>query len=212
MLGRTTIRGFASSRIICTATKMTENSIVEGPKREPNNKALYVSQLPFDISKDQLTEIFKSYGPIQTVYLPLNKGKENSRRRGRVIFENERNARRASIQMQGYVINNVPIKLTLATDVKVKKEIKYDIVMLKNLPYDSEEEEIMKILRPYQALRIGLPRSHVNNECLGYGYVRFASPHAAERAIEKLKNIKYKDRKIRMHMAEHKQHNYKFVV
>lgn len=170
-----------------------------------------MSQLPYGVTKEQLHGIFDCYNP-KEIHLPMTAGKEHAKGTGRLIFEDERMAKRARVQMQGYIIDNMPIQLLLDSELKERKEVPYDVVMIKNLPYDITEDEIFKVLQPYQILRVGLPREPIKRNCLGYGFVRFASPGAAENAIESLKNLKIKGRRVRLHMAEVKEHNYRYIV
>lgn len=216
-LARIGIRGISGStaRLRINTNNSVDTQLKDEPKKKKNlDNVVYMSQVSYDISRDQILDIFKRYGPISEVHLPMTKGKGHAKGYGRIVFDDKNNARRAAVQMQSYVINNMPIKLTLGTDLEKKKAItkSYDVVMIKNLAYDVEEEDIMKILRPYQALRIGLIRAPMKNICLGYGYVRFASSNAAIKALEELKNFSIKGRKVRMHMAEPKDHHYSFAV
>ena len=202
-------RAIARRGLCNSARCLTEDT---GSGKAPLARVVYMSQLPYDVTKEQLNQVFERYGPIEEIHLPMTKGREHVKGYGRMVFADEKNARRAAVQMQCYVINNRPIRLTLGPDLKEKQKTKYDVVMLKNLSYEAKEDELMKVLRPYQALRVGLPRSPIKNECLGYGYVRFASPEAAERAIEALNRQTVCGRKIRMHLAEPKEHHYRFIV
>lgn len=179
----------------------------------PLDRVVYMSDLPYSVTKEDIEKVFERYGPIEELHIPKTAGKEHAKGYGRIVFADKQNARRASIQMQGYVIDNRPIKLELGIEAKKKENISYDIVMLNNLPYDADEEELMKILRPYQALRIGIPRSPIKRECLGYAFVRFATESAASNALKKLKNsLKLNGRKIRLILAEPRNHHYKHIV
>lgn len=171
-----------------------------------------MSQLPYQIKKEDLEKVFERYGPIKELHLPMTAGRTHAKGFGKIVFSDRKNAHRASVQMQGYVMDNMPMKLVLGTEMEAMKDRGYDVVMLKNLAYDVEEEEIMKVMRPYQALRIGLPRSPIKKECLGYGYVRFASVSAAEKALKELKNVSFRGRRVRMYFAEPKDHEYRFIV
>ena len=184
-----------------------------GPEKGPPlARVVYMSQLPYDVTKEQLSRAFERYGPIEELHLPTKTGQEHVKGYGRLVFADERNARRAAVQMQSYVLNNMPIKLTLGPELQKRQAKRYDVVILNNLPYDAAEEQLMKVLRPYQALRVGLPRSPVSQECLGYGYVRFASPEAAEKAIRELNSTAVGGRRLRLHLAELKEHHYRFIV
>lgn len=206
MLIRDIRRTFFTSRTLLSNLKKDKLN------NENLNKIVYLSQLPYDLKKEQLIDVFDKYGPIKEIDLPMNINKDHIKGYGKILFEDAKNARRASIQMQGYVINNIPIKLRLGCKYNKRKEINYDVVIIRNLAHDSTEEEIMKFFRSYQALRVGLPRSSIKNECLGYGYIRFSSPEASKKAVNELKNLVIKNRKIKIFIAEPKDHHYKFIV
>lgn len=184
-----------------------------GPETSPPlARVVYMSQLPYDVTKEQLSQAFERYGPIEELHLQMAADREHTKGHGRMVFADERNARRAAVQMQSYVLNNMPIKLTLGSEQRRRQATRYDVVMLRNLPHDALEDELMKVLRPYQALRVGLPRSPVTQEGLGYGYVRFGSAEAAERAVRELKGTSVGGRRLRLHVAEPKKHHYRFIV
>lgn len=223
MLGRVYVRWFGITKkvlqeeipdkgikIASKTDKYGEKTVNADPQKLL--RTVYMTQLPYEITKEELSEIFKRYGPLESIHIPKNKGKTHARGDGNIVFSDARNAYRASVQMQGYVLNNKPIKLLLGSSFQKKINEKYDVVMLKNLSYSTEELDIMEILRPYQVLRVGLARSPIKKECLGYGYARFANPDIAAKALDELKNVKVKGRKLRMHFAEKKAHDYKFIV
>lgn len=209
MLRSITRRQFSTRCFVLNSVK-GENGIRQN--RYPLDKVVYMSDLPYSVTRETIEKVFERYGPIEELHIPKTAGKEHAKGYGRIVFADKQNARRASIQMQGYVIENRPIKLELGTEAKKKENMSYDVVMLNNLPYDADEEELMKILRPYQALRIGLPRSPIKKDCLGYGFVRFATTTAASNAISKLKNLKLNGRKVRLNLAEPRDHHYQHIV
>lgn len=198
-------RGFVSS----TKCLSTKNSTEVSSKL---TQTVYISQLSYDVTKEDIQKLFERYGPIEEIHLPMTTGRKHIKGNGRLIFSDAKNARRAAVQMQSYVMKNMPIKLTLGTEFQQRRKSEYDVLMLKNLPYNITEEDLLKIFRSYQVLRIGLPKSPIKDQCLGYGYARFASLEAANKAIKELNNVEVHGRNIRIYYAEPKDHQYKFIV
>lgn len=198
----------------CANTTKLPKGVEGASQKSPSklSQTIYFSQIPYDTKKEDIAKIFEGYGPIEDLHLPMTTGKEHVKGYGRIVLSDPKNTKRAVIQMQGYVLQNRKIKLTLGTEFIKKTKSKYDVVIIRNLPYNIIEEELMKILQPYQVLRVGLAKSPIRQECLGYGYARFASLEASGNALNQLKNLQIKGRKLRMSYAEPNEHGYKYIV
>lgn len=182
-------------------------------KKEPvNSRTLLINRLAFNLGDEDLKKVFQSFGTIEKILISTDTITKRSKGHGEIIFSTALSAKRAFQQMQGYVMNDLPIRLLLKSDRKIRQQIKYDILCIKNLPYDITESDIMSVLVRHQALRCGLVKSPITNENLGYGFVRFSSAEAAVKALNDLKDLNFKGRKVKLSCAEPKQHHYEYIV
>lgn len=182
-------------------------------KKEPqNSRTLLVNKLALNLKDEDLKKVFQSFGTIEKFSISIDTGTNRSKGHGEIVFSTALSAKRAFQQMQGYVMNDFPIRLLLKSDRKNHQRIQYDVLCIKNLPYDITESDIMSVFVRHQALRCGLIKAPVTHRSLGYGFVRFSSAEAAEKALNELKDLKIKGRKIKLSCAEPKQHNYEYIV
>lgn len=180
----------------------------------PNQKlTVQVTHVPFTALPEMVVEPFKRFGKIEYVHVPYNDKKGTIKGIAFVKFEDPLAAKRAAVQLNGFVIDDFPIRTRLASDKSHLEVVPYEILMLKNLAYDTQDEDVMRVFRAYQALRVGLRRAPVGDRpCLGYGFVRFGTVSAATRALETLQGLSIRGRQIRLKYAKPMDHNYSFIV
>ncbi|QPG72955.1 hypothetical protein FOA43_000259 [Brettanomyces nanus] len=178
------------------------------------DRTLLLNRLAFDLTEDEIEKAFAPIGGISSVHIECDDKTSKSRGYGRIVFEDANRAKRASVEMQGLVIHNMPIKVSVKSESRYKglDEKKYEILYIKNLPYDVTEDEVLHLFAPYEALRCGLSRAPVTKKNLGYGFVRFGSKETAYNALQKTRDITLRDRKIKVAFAQPKVNNYRYIV
>ncbi len=178
------------------------------------NQKLVLSKLAFDLEEEELKKAFEPIGGVTSVEIARNPKTGKSRGYGTMVFETAQLAKRASIEMQGLVLHNKPIITRVKSEMRYEgiQSKKYEILHIKNLPYDMTNEDLLKLFAPYEALRSGIAKAPITRKNLGYGYVRFSSANSAHRALLKTKGLTFHDRKLKIAFAEPKYHNYRFIV
>ncbi|KAF5175424.1 Splicing factor 3b subunit 6-like protein [Thalictrum thalictroides] len=91
------------------------------------NRALYVRNLPYSITNEELFDIFGKYGPIRQIRLGTNKETKGT---AYVVFEDIYDAKTAVEHLSGFNVANryltilyyQPTKITKKTDLKKKEE------------------------------------------------------------------------------------------
>ncbi|QOU20593.1 hypothetical protein BRETT_000303 [Brettanomyces bruxellensis] len=175
---------------------------------------LVLSKLAFDLEESEVKKAFEPIGGVVSVSIARNPKTGKSRGYGTMIFQTAELAKRASIEMQGLVLHNKPIITRVKSEMRYEgiKSKKYDILHIKNLPYEMTNEDLLKLFAPYEALRSGIAKAPITRKNLGYGYVRFSSANSAYRALLKTRDLKFHDRRLKIAFAEPKPHNYRFIV
>lgn len=173
-----------------------------------------VNKLAFDLTEQELEKAFEPIGSVADVEIVKDETTQRSEGHGSIVFQDAQHARRASIEMQGLVLHNLPIRLQVKSEARYKslEERSYEVLFIKNLPYDATESELMTIFAPFHALRCGLGRAPMTEKNLGYGYVRFSSKEAALKALKGARGKEIDGRTLKVSFARPKPGNYDYIV
>ncbi|KAH3661306.1 hypothetical protein OGAPHI_006713 [Ogataea philodendri] len=180
------------------------------------NRTLLVSKLPFNVTEQQVGDVFKVVGGLRKVELAKEHGKLKGY--GYAEFESEEQARAAQVQLQGKVVNNMPIRLDLRSEVEQRQKYledkKYEVLLIRNLPYDATEKSVLDLFSPMQGIRCGLAKAPISDQCLGYGFVRFLDANVALNAVRKIKRspLHLNGRKLKVEFAKKKVNGYRHIV
>lgn len=77
---------------------------------------LYVGNLPYDVSADDLKNLFSKVGTVKAVALPLDRQTGRSRGFGFVEMANDEEARKAIQTFDGYVLDSRPLRVNVAQE------------------------------------------------------------------------------------------------
>lgn len=212
------MRGFSTSlkafnaKVFTDSVLSRETLISRGIT--PNlDSTVRVTQVPYTALPEMVLEPFKRFGNIEYLHVPYDDKSGSLKGLAFVKFEETISAKRAAAQLNGFVINDFPIKTQIASDKTHSEVIPYEILMLKNLSYDTKDEDVMRIFSAYQAIRVGLRRAPIGDRaCLGYGFVRFGTLSAATKALTELDQLSINGRQIKLKYAKPMEHNYSFIV
>ncbi len=86
------------------------------------SKKLYVGNLPFSVTQDQLKEMFSSYGEITEATLVIDKYSSRSRGFGFVTLADDAAADKAIAEMNGKVVEDRPLKVSEAKPMEERGE------------------------------------------------------------------------------------------
>lgn len=211
-------RGFSSTLrtfkpLIFTDSILSKETLINKGITPNLDSTVKITQIAYTALPEMILEPFKRFGNIQYIHVPYDEKSGSLKGLSFIKFEDPRTAKRASSQMNGFVINDFPIRTQVASDKSHLEITPYEILMLKNLSYDTKDEDVMNVFGPYQAIRVGLRRAPVGDKpCLGYGFVRFGTISASTKALEALDQLSINGRQIKLKYAKPMEHNYSYIV
>lgn len=100
------------------------------------NRALYVRNLPFNISSEDLYDIFGKYGPIRQIRLGTTK---ETRGTAYVVYEDIYDAKNACDHLSGFNVQNRYLIVLYYNPARVTKKVESS----------GKEEEITKMQKKY---------------------------------------------------------------
>ncbi|MBN2477945.1 RNA-binding protein [Candidatus Micrarchaeota archaeon] len=85
------------------------------------SKKLYVGNLPYSLTKEDLVNLFSSYGEISDAVLITDRMTGRSKGFGFVTFENDEDADKAIAEMDGKEVEGMNIKVNVARPMEERK-------------------------------------------------------------------------------------------
>lgn len=203
-----------SSRNVVKSVTKDHSTRLPIPTGVPANRILLLNRLAFDLEEDEIKKAFEPIGGVENVTIARDSDTNKSRGYGYMIFKDPKLAHRSEVEMQGLVLHNFPIKVQVKSEARYRglESKKYDILYVKNLPYDASDREVLQLFAPYEALRCGLAHAPITKKNLGYGFIRFSSPESAYRALQKSQGVSLHGRKLKVAFAQPKPNNYRHIV
>ena len=118
------------------------------PKSGQNDKrTLFINNLPFDVNKDQIKNIFKNYGNILDIRIIYNPKTQKPRGYGYVEFEDESSIDKIINSDKIFIINERKIDVSKSISVeKLRNAVKY-IVHISNLNFKVKENDVENFLK-----------------------------------------------------------------
>lgn len=163
----------------------------ESPSQE--NK-LFIRNLPYNTVKEEMYELFSSYGEIEDVHIPWDRTNNMPRTICFVRFKNPEVAK-SLVEMGTLKYKNraiviapsLPSSSTRKTSPETQNPNNDDNeskIIVKNLPFDTEQAELKELFSVYGPCNINLPRSLVNPEQnRGFAFIKFDTKEACEKAL-----------------------------
>ena len=84
------------------------------------SKKIYVGNLPFGVAKEELTELFSSYGEIEEAVVISDKYSGRSKGFGFVTFKDDASADKAVAEMNGKDVQGRELKVSEARPMEEK--------------------------------------------------------------------------------------------
>ena len=194
---------------------------------ENQGKILFVTNLDFSTNEKQLKHFFESKDyHVKKVEIVKHKkeGRNVSSGFGFVEFKDEETMLKALKNLQGRLLGGHSLKLNISKTSKNKNEnllgnkrkketelndyeyenenINNTKLLIKNLPFESNKEELRKLFKVYgQVKRVRLP-TKMDGSIRGFGFVEFMSHDEAQKAFKELQNSHFYGRKIVIEWAQ----------
>ncbi len=176
---------------------------------ELNNQKIYVSNIPENYSTDELTNLCREYGNVQTCNIFIDNLGKNF---GIVQFSSQNEAREAVDKLDGKEIDKSKLMVKLYqtkyehkqylqnSTQRINEQNAHCNLIIKNIPLTAKEEDLIKIFSKYgnvTSARIDKNKIEKKDEkgkfelvSKGFGYLSFDNPESAKSAMEGL-NGKY---------------------
>ncbi|CAK4083424.1 unnamed protein product [Aphanomyces euteiches] len=192
---------FGNRWIQVKPAKKRQKKPVQQPS-EPTSR-VFVSNLRFDKTEDDLKQLFSPYGVITNVKIVRHPETQKSRGYGFVQFESLESAS-AALAFNGTIIDGRDLEVKPATAKEEPKVVHQNIVFVANLPLDVEEDMLHAMFEHCGGISsIRLAKNQQTGEFLGYSHIEFALPESAQAALE-LRGANIDGKIIHVEMAEKK--------
>ena len=183
-----------------------EYKVVAGSESFNNDRTIYIEGLPFTATEKDITEFFKSVGKVLSIRLPKWHDSGKLRGYGHVEFPTSELATKA-LELDGTDMKNRYIKVqrpktprifqSIKDKEKVQRPVGCQSVFVKNLPYDTNEDEVKEafmVCGPVNSVRLAV-WGHTQ-QLKGFGYIDFKREDSAEIAVKKSGTLSVKGRKV----------------
>lgn len=183
------------------------------PQRKPGAKVegtkLYVGNLSFDTSLDEVSEYFSNYGTVLDAYLPVDRETRNSRGFAFVTMS-EAEALEAIDQTDGYEFNGRTLKVnkSLARGEKApvtpRKQENGKKLYVGNLSFDTDQDTLESFFSEVgEVLDCYLPQDRNTGRSRGFAFVTM-SDETADITIEETDGYELDGRHLRVNEAQPK--------
>ena len=155
-----------------------------------NKQKLYISNLPEKFSTNELNEICKECGSVQSCNIFIDNCNKNF---GIVQFSSEKEAQDVLRKLDGKEIKGLKLNVKLYK-TKQQREINHGCNLhIRNIPLNAKEQDLTKIFSKYgKVISSRIETFKKENDLIskGFGYVSFDNAESAEKAMDDL-NGKY---------------------
>ena len=154
-------------------------------------KVIYLGGLPPDVDKYELNQFILSQGKFNIEEMMTHNGKKSF---AYIKFKTKEEANEALKvlhlkEFKNYIIKAEPFK---SSNKKDKQKFNTNL-FVKNLPKDCTPKDVFELFSKFGTIDSIELKNSPNGECIGYGYVDFATEEDANKAMEALDQTKFKD-------------------
>ncbi|GKY98873.1 hypothetical protein MPSEU_000843200 [Mayamaea pseudoterrestris] len=188
-----------------------EKKVPEVPQVPEGYSRLYVANLPFEATKEELVEFFQTYGDVSEVYIPMNRNKNINKGYAFVTMKNEdvsttlEKASGVAFQGRELIVNQ-----SLAPGEKAARREKGPNKLCKlfvgNLSFYTIEETLVELFEEFgEVVDCYLPKDmdRGGNTSRGFGFVTMARDSALT-AMSELDGCEIDGRNIQINEAQAK--------
>jgi RNA recognition motif-containing protein len=183
----------------------------DGGKLHAGAKKLYVGNLPFEISREELSELFQDYGELYEIYMPMKPNSSEGRGFAFVTIKSEE-AERAIEDKNGIdyygrrLVVSEPLAPGEKRERKPRESRSQNVKMyVGNLSFYTLPETLVEVFGEFgEVYDCYLPEDRVTGGSRGFGFVTMAKEDA-ERAMEELNGCEVDGRTISVTEAQVKK-------
>ena len=159
------------------------------PKSGKNDKrTLFINNLPFDVEKEQIKEMFNKFGKILDIRIIYNPHTQKPRGYGYIEFEEENSVDKIINYNKNFEINGRKIMVSKSISVeKLRNAVKY-VLHISNLNFKVKEKDIEELIseeidKEKDLKKIFLCKDD-NGKFKGYGFIEFNNKEAFDKILK----------------------------
>jgi len=158
--------------------------------------SLYVGDLQPDVTEALLFEFFNAVGPVASIRVCRDAVTRRSLGYGYVNFHNMIDAERALDTMNFSSIRGKPCRIMYSMRDPSLRKSGVGNIFVKNLDKSIDHKTLYDTFSMFGNILSCKVANNENGESLGYGFVHYASPDAAQKAIDKVNEMKIANRTV----------------
>jgi len=169
------------------APKQAESPHQDKPKRETNPAELFVGNIPFATTAEQLTEFFKKYGAVESVKIIERGGRPSGR--GFVLMKSVEDATKAC-EANGKELDGRALIVRKASDPIPNREGdgerpkgQANRVFVGSLSFNSTEDTVKKFFEKCGEIKKVEVIMGQDGKPRGFAFVEFDTPESAQKAV-----------------------------
>ena len=159
------------------------------PKSGKNDKrTLFINNLPFDVEKEQIKEMFNKFGKILDIRIIYNPHTQKPRGYGYIEFEEENSVDKIINYNKNFEINGRKIMVSKSISVeKLRNAVKY-VLHISNLNFKVKEKDLEELIskeidKEKDLKKIFLCKDD-NGKFKGYGFIEFNNKEAFDKILK----------------------------
>ncbi|GFH61390.1 hypothetical protein CTEN210_17866 [Chaetoceros tenuissimus] len=170
-----------------------------------NLTKLYIGNIAFDTSAEDLTSVFSEYGELTNVYLPVDRF--SGQPRGFAFLEMEKDAAEKAIEAcngMSFGGRTIDVKVSLPRGVKAPPRKNETKLYVGNVSFDTEINTLRELFQEYgPVIDLYMPLDQSTGSSRGFAFVTL-EPENALRAIEEVDGWEVDGRELRVNEAQPK--------
>ncbi|NWT98022.1 NUCL protein, partial [Urocynchramus pylzowi] len=179
--------------------KAKSKETMKESKKERDARTLFLKNLPYRITEENIREVFKNASEIRIV---MNKD-GSSRGMAYIEFKTEAEANKALEEKQGTEIEGraVVIDFTGEKSQQEHQKAESKTLIVNNLSYAATEETLQEVFKKASSIKV--PQNNQGRP-KGYAFVDFATTEDAREALNSFNNTEIEGRTIRLEFSSQK--------
>ena len=171
--------------------EMKSEHVIVKQEKVNTKKVIYLGGLPPDVDKYELNQFILKQGKFNIEDLMTHNGKNSF---ALIKFKTKEDANEALKVLHLKEFKNYIIKAEPFKSSKNKDKLKlHTNLFVKNLSKTCTPKDVFEIFSKYGPIDSIELKNAPNGECMGYGYVDFATEESANKAMEELDQTKFQD-------------------
>lgn len=164
-------------------------------------KSIHVSDLHGSIDESLLWNHFQKYGPMESIRICRDKVSNLSLGYGYVNFLKHEDAEIAMEEMNAFVINQLPIRVSWSQrNPAIRKSVPEANIVVKNLDKTIDARELYETFSQFGKILSLKLATQSDGSSKGFAYIQYMDQACAQKAIETVDGMLLKDQEIKIEL------------